>query len=115
MIETKISMQQMLKTQQFMCSLQEADHSVPTHHFFFSRDEGLFIDKAGNVLVYNSLSLVEVLIVDKENRKLLNKMGGLVSTAGNVAIAPNGDVWITEKRAETKSTFTLFRVQDTHS
>ena len=53
--------------------------------------------------------------MDKENRKLLNKMGGLVSTAGNVAIAPNGDVWITEKRAETKSTFTLFRVQDTHS
>ena len=58
-------------------------------------NNGMFIDKAGNRLFAPDGSEPKVIITDKDNN-LLNKLG---ATQGfiprNVAVAPNGDVWIT--------------------
>ena len=56
---------------------------------------GLFIDRAGNRLVADRGNPSKVIITDKNNN-LINKLAtgeGLYSY--QVAIAPNGDVWVT--------------------
>ena len=63
-------------------------------------NNGMFIDKAGNRLFAPDGTQAKVIIKDKDNN-LLNKLGLTVQgfTPKNVAVAPNGDVWIT---ADTK-------------
>ena len=56
---------------------------------------GLFIDRADNRLVVNKAYKSKVVITDKNNN-LINKLAteeGL--NCNEVAIAPNGDVWVT--------------------
>ena len=58
-------------------------------------NNGMFIDKAGNRLFAPDGSEPKVIITDKDNN-LLNKLGVTQGfTPRNVAVAPNGDVWIT--------------------
>ena len=57
--------------------------------------DGLFIDKAGNRLVVDRGAPSKVIITDKNNN-LINKLATDQGQASqNVAIAPNGDVWVT--------------------
>ena len=59
-----------------------------------ARGDGIFIDKAGNRLVADRANPSKLIITDKENR-LLHKLGVNRGFTRNVAVAPNGDVWIT--------------------
>ena len=60
-----------------------------------SYNTGLFIDKAGNRLVADRGNPSEVIITDKNNN-LVNKLAtGEGNRCNEVAIAPNGDVWVT--------------------
>ena len=56
---------------------------------------GLFIDRAGNRLVGDSGNPSKLVITDKNNN-LINKLAtGEGARTHKVAIAPNGDVWVT--------------------
>ena len=60
-----------------------------------TRCDGLFIDKAGNRLVTDRGNRSKVIITDKNNN-LINKLAtGEGQFSYQVAIAPNGDVWVT--------------------
>ena len=71
---------------------------MPIHRYIppsSTLSDGLFIDKAGNRLVADTGDPSKVIITDKNNN-LINKLAtdqGRAAT--NVAIAPNGDVWLT--------------------
>ena len=57
--------------------------------------DGLFIDTAGNRLVADFGNPSKVIITDKNNN-LINKLAtGEGQHSYHVAIAPNGDVWVT--------------------
>ena len=57
--------------------------------------DGLSIDRAGNSLVADRGNPSMVVIIDKNNN-LINKLAtGEGEISHQVAIAPNGDVWVT--------------------
>ena len=67
--------------------------------------DGVFIDRAGNVLVadrgssgmwFTKTAISSKVIITDKNNNLLHKLAiGLGEYVNNVAIAPNGDVWVT--------------------
>ena len=60
-----------------------------------THSDGLFIDRAGNRLVADRGNPSKVIITDKNNN-LINKLAtGEGQKSYQVAIAPNGDVWVT--------------------
>ena len=58
-------------------------------------NRGQFIDRAGNRLMVDTNNPSKVVITD-ENNNLINKLAtGEGRHCNEVAIAPNGDVWVT--------------------
>ena len=61
----------------------------------------IFIDKAGNVLVADRGTDPKVIITDKNNNLLHKLVPGPGHTTIGLAIAPNGDVWVTNVEPKT--------------
>ena len=73
---------------------------------------GLFIDRTrvGNRLVVDRGNPSKVIITDKNNN-LINKLAtGEGLNCNEVAIAPNGDVWVTHSANKIRSTLSSYPV-----